>query len=749
MTRFDWRTEDEHEALLTPAQPGSRQTWRLGRKMVLVVSLAVVLTASFGTWYLRRQAAEHTRQVEADILASFGLWQSAVKGADRDLFDTLLVGTEPSWQEFQRWMLARGLALNRPLLGLRLADEGQAAAANPQVILSPDWRTAEVAFNVTYRAVASRVNPIATNMNLADPESSPSLVPEAVPITLEQRLVFSRKGQRWALVRPPDEYWGELRTIETDYLTLTFHETDAAFAARFANDLGQELTGLAAVGCSNAELDGASRRCGSLPYVTLHLAVEPELWHAMTTLASLPLMRGRQQLLPSPSVVGRPVDDASYQFLYRLLTSNLVSSIRTRLAVPVALPKQHIAVACFPEDRRGQRLFLYDPTRFSWQPVETNYAFRQFSPLPDDSGLVIEQHVSASESTGLRLRLWTGREDGLLYDAPHFSRLMTVPFGWASPATSPHLLLHDSSGLPRATRFHLLDMAACGESGCAGQDLPGYPVWSPDGRQVIVMIDNGLYLGADREVGLQAAEIRASWTALGPGFNPFWLDDHRFGYARYIEQDGVLAVEVMLASLADPRPRQILAPSALAAAAGYRWPEQPIFVNHLISHPGRPNALFIGGILYSPPGDGRNDNREFRLFSLQVPPDAPAHSLKLLLSLKSVPNGYSSMLNANGAVPFSFSPDGRWILTSQAKGSAPGGWLLYLYNIEEGRLATYLTGHPPESFRYLFFDWSADGEWLVVVDDGFLRLFAPDYDYEQRVPLEQPVCGQVAWLNKN
>lgn len=738
MTRFDWRTEDENEALSAPAPRLGRLTRRPGNRTLLVIGLAIVSLVAVATWQIRRQAAQHTRQVEADLLAGFGLWQRAVGSADPDLFDTLLVGAEPSWQEFQRRMLARGLTLNRPLLGLRLADPGPFAPSEPQVTLSPDWRTAEVAFDVVYRVAES------TGELVDDMASDQAL------IELEQRLIFDQIGQRWVLARPGDDFWGERLTIETDYLTLSFYEPDAEFAGRFVNDLEQELAGLVAA-CPQPDPEDTVGACGPMTSLNLHLAIEPELWLDATTLANLPLYSGRQQLLPSPSVVGRPVDEAGYGFLYNLYSANLVASFQTRLAAPIALPEQVIAVACFPESRSGQRLFLYDPSRDSWEMVRTEYAFRQFSPLPDDSGLVIEQHVSASESTGLRLRIWTGQNDRLLYDAPDFSRLMTVPFGWATPVEAPHLLLHGFNDLPQATRYRQLDLSTCNDDGCTGQELPGYTAWSPDGRQAIIMIENELYLGSDQDLGMAAVEIQAQRIPLGPGFSPFWLDNQRFGFARYLEQEGRLAVEVMLASVADPQPRQLLAPTHLTTAAGYRWPDQPVFVNYLFAHPGQPDTLFISGVLYSQSSVNQGDSRQFRLFSVKVPPGAsrPADSLALLLSLDGVPASYPSMLNASGSIPFSISPDGRWVLLTQVTNSVPAGWPLYLYDVESDRLLTYTTDYPPQSFRYSFFDWSADGQWLVVVDSGFLHLIAPGFDYEQKIPLEQPACGYIAWLDRD
>ena len=48
---------------------------------------------------------------------------------------------------------------------------------------------------------------------------------------------------------------------------------------------------------------------------------------------------------------------------------------------------------------------------------------------------------------------------------------------------------------------------------------------------------------------------------------------------------------------------------------------------------------------------------------------------------------------------------------------------------------------------YPHFDWSADGEWLALVDSGFLRLIAPGHDYELYVPHEYRNCTYTGWIN--
>ena len=63
------------------------------------------------------------------------------------------------------------------------------------------------------------------------------------------------------------------------------------------------------------------------------------------------------------------------------------------------------------------------------------------------------------------------------------------------------------------------------------------------------------------------------------------------------------------------------------------------------------------------------------------------------------------------------------------------------------------------------FDWQTDDEdaifspfvsaawrarrrrWLILVDDNFLRLVAPAYNYERLITHDLKACSQIAWVH--
>ena len=48
----------------------------------------------------------------------------------------------------------------------------------------------------------------------------------------------------------------------------------------------------------------------------------------------------------------------------------------------------------------------------------------------------------------------------------------------------------------------------------------------------------------------------------------------------------------------------------------------------------------------------------------------------------------------------------------------------------------------------LSLDWSGDGRWLIVLDDGILHLVEPDGDYQRTVVPDSPGCMVAVWIDR-
>jgi hypothetical protein len=89
---------------------------------------------------------------------------------------------------------------------------------------------------------------------------------------------------------------------------------------------------------------------------------------------------------------------------------------------------------------------------------------------------------------------------------------------------------------------------------------------------------------------------------------------------------------------------------------------------------------------------------------------------------------------------------GSWLSLSRLEDQENNIWRVYVHDIARNETRTYAARYPLYTFRYPFYDWSADGDWLILVDDGFLRLIAPAYDYHRLILHDLHKCSHVAWL---
>jgi hypothetical protein len=170
-----------------------------------------------------------------------------------------------------------------------------------------------------------------------------------------------------------------------------------------------------------------------------------------------------------------------------------------------------------------------------------------------------------------------------------------------------------------------------------------------------------------------------------------------------------------------------------------------LFVNFVAARPDDPNTIFFTARTYN----GNQSN--FYLFSVRIE-ERPNVGLggaepTLHLELDQPPSGFPSPLSANGYVPFVLSPDGRWVSLA-VRGEAIGDyWTVFNLDLEQGGMKTMQIGYPLSTFIHPFLDWSGDGQWLISVEKGFLRMTAPEYDYNRLVFHELHACSHVAWVN--
>jgi Tol biopolymer transport system component len=100
---------------------------------------------------------------------------------------------------------------------------------------------------------------------------------------------------------------------------------------------------------------------------------------------------------------------------------------------------------------------------------------------------------------------------------------------------------------------------------------------------------------------------------------------------------------------------------------------------------------------------------------------------------------------------YAYSPDGRYLLVVSLdfETRADGGlvWNAYLHDLESNITRTFaLEADPRWPGQYLV-DWSADGRWLSLLTNGYVRLVSLDTGWEQPLIVPDAVCSSAVWVN--
>jgi hypothetical protein len=310
---FEWRTEEDESDPWpgTPPRPPPRRS----RRKVVGAALLLLLVTALTAFWLYRQAqariAVVVAAIEADVAARHELVLQASARQDVELFSPLVSGRDPAWAAAQDELVTRGYFNDRAFWGLFAEDLPALSVAVPGgvqtgatgVFVATDLQFAEVRYEQSYR-----------------PAGAPDAAP---PVTLQQTAFYGSAGAGlWLLTPAGPDFWGERHTLHGDRLTAAFHERDREIAQRLAGDLELVLDAL----CHRlADLD-----CPADLVVTLELQTQPEaLLNAARLVPDFDTARGGSALsltLPTPTLVGLPLDEAGYQALLGGYTFSLAAT---------------------------------------------------------------------------------------------------------------------------------------------------------------------------------------------------------------------------------------------------------------------------------------------------------------------------------------------------------------------------------------------------------------------------------------
>lgn len=301
---FDWQTEEEggwedpawQEKPVLARSPRPRW-WTLVVVLVLLVAVGVVVYRQ-----VNRRIDETTTAVESDIFAAQNVLSRAAAGQDADLGRAVLSGRELGWSQTQTSLIAEGLFYQHPGLGLRL-PEGDAAFAPlfrederfMDLVIAPDLSSAELSYARDYLAL--------TNEGLE-------------MVTLQQTAVYRRGENRWLLAPPLEDFWGEWQTEEVDNLTFIYPLRDEAVV--------QEMVPLLQILLADA-CDTVSELDCAVP-MQIRFDTDPE--SLLESADPTNLYNDNLRLdLPTPTLVGLPINNDGYEALINAYGKSLVSAL--------------------------------------------------------------------------------------------------------------------------------------------------------------------------------------------------------------------------------------------------------------------------------------------------------------------------------------------------------------------------------------------------------------------------------------
>ena len=375
------------------------------------------------------------------------------------------------------------------------------------------------------------------------------------------------------------------------------------------------------------------------------------------------------------------------------------------------VPNQQIQLMCSNGVGRPANLVRYDPATDQWRTELTDRGFLFMSPLPDDSGVLLqERQTQRSQSWGIVWR--DGREIPVQQPELHDGLFRVDPLG-------SDLVLYGFDFSNRTNSYSHLQTGNCQGSSCSLQTYTDLAVWSPDGQKVLLQKDDQ-YLFLKRSP--DAPEFFIS-----KGYAPFWLNNLTYGFAiQAANSDGSSTENIFVMRM----PQEIwlwLTTARLLPALPPEARLRPLKIQDMAANPHNPEEILVA-LVYA------DEEREG---AFVVAYDRILQTSRLLLTLpyKITPTR-----------PLQFSPNGRF-LTIQSFAQADATWTLDFYDLttdEPFRLTSDFV------FTLPGYDWSADEQWLLRVGDGYLHLYSPGQNLDRLVVYPNfPRCNFAAWVNSH
>lgn len=373
----------------------------------------------------------------------------------------------------------------------------------------------------------------------------------------------------------------------------------------------------------------------------------------------------------------------------------------------------NVDVLCSDGFDKGATRYRFHPESGDWSLLGRHVDNGISKVAPGGSGFLVEQSQSSREGMLTRIVSYVGESEKVLFERL-LSPRVADRFAWTVDEKRDTLIIrvpHENQGL--GTYFSY-DLSCKGtECGPTVIDLQGFPLWSPDGRNIIVIGYRmfWIYSGDDNQ------EIAQQ----GVGQAPFWIDDVTYGYVRLTRG---ARWEVVYSSIRSETHQVAFNSGDLEV---------------LLPEEQQPAILSIAFIMpASEPGDpwwvvaiGR-PYRELEETIYIYKYDLMSDSLNLVSG--------SETLNA-----IDISEDGANLAGRIYDGKA-NSWKYELFDLTDGPAGSVELSELGTIPHRPYSDWSPDGEAILVLELG--RLYFYDLDSGQKEDVQPPVpgCYQATWV---
>jgi hypothetical protein len=297
MSRFDWRTEDEGR-LEPGSSPGEAPAFSRRRRVLLLFVVLLLFGAGLAYWsYTTAQehVAETTARVEADVRASHDLVAEAARRSDLELFRRFISSADEEWTEAQEQIVATGSWLDRSVLGLEWQPT---VSPSTTITLSADLQEAYVFSREGYERVGRDG--------------------EREQIGLRQTRLYRLGPDRWLYAPPRPDFWGQVGVADRSRVRLSYPGRDEALAHRLTADL-DDLVERTCIELQDVHCPASFR-------IDVGLTGDPDLL-LVERPGSLPLWARRPLMLPTPTLVGLPLDEAGYEALFQGYAVHVVATV--------------------------------------------------------------------------------------------------------------------------------------------------------------------------------------------------------------------------------------------------------------------------------------------------------------------------------------------------------------------------------------------------------------------------------------